>query len=52
MTNAGNLRQDKIFHVVAKSDVAVLKSIVERTLQKAETEEMDSITFPALGTGR
>ena len=52
MTNAGSLRQDKIFHVVAKKDTTVLRSVVEKTLQKAEEEEMDSIAFPAMGTGK
>ncbi len=51
MTNAGNLRQEKIFHVVVKNDTTVVKNIVERTLKKTEEEELDSVTFPALGTG-
>ncbi len=52
MTNAGDLEQEKIFHVVARNDTAALKSLVERTLKMAETEEMAAIAFPALGTGK
>ncbi|XP_072047250.1 macro domain-containing protein LMOf2365_2748-like [Amphiura filiformis] len=51
ITSAGKLEQSKIFHLTATTNPTALKDMVRRTLEKAESEGMDSISFPALGTG-
>ncbi|XP_072045320.1 O-acetyl-ADP-ribose deacetylase-like [Amphiura filiformis] len=51
ITEAGNMKQEKILHVVANSDPKKLTDLVTKTLQEAEAGKLDSIAFPALGTG-
>ncbi len=46
------MRQEKILHVVASTDPKKMTDLVTKTLQEAEAAELDSIAFPALGTGR
>lgn len=46
------MRQEKILHVIASSDPNQIADIVRRTLREAESEKLDSIAFPALGTGK
>ena len=52
VTEAGNMMQEKIIHVVVSNDPSKMTDVVRKTLQEAEVVKLDSVAFPALGTGK
>ena len=52
MTSAPGLPCQHIIHVVAQDNEADWKTVIEKCLQMAENKKIQSIAFPALGTGK
>ncbi|XP_038045720.1 protein mono-ADP-ribosyltransferase PARP14-like [Patiria miniata] len=52
VTKAGKLQCDFIFHVITPKTTEEIKIIVTKTLLEAEGKQVQSISFPALGTGQ
>lgn len=51
VTSAPNLYCKHIIHVVAKETPEEWKNVIENCLYTAEKKRLESIAFPALGTG-
>lgn len=51
MTQPGNLKSKKIFHIVGQTDVAKITGSVKAVLQMCAQNKFASVSFPALGTG-
>ncbi|XP_067891025.1 protein mono-ADP-ribosyltransferase PARP14-like isoform X2 [Heterodontus francisci] len=51
VTGSGNLTCDYIIHMVGQTVPAMITASVEKVLQECETNQITTVSFPALGTG-